>query len=133
MRITALLDWVLRRPRVLCADDDEDVRTLCVASLRRAGFAVETATDGRVALEKILHRQYAAILLDLRLPHLHGTTVVGILRQQRPNALRRVILMTGMGEAAIAEVRDHVRDVVRKPVQLPRLVAMVRECAEAKD
>ena len=118
---------------MLCADDDDDVRALCVVALRRAGFAVETAVDGRIALEKILHRPYAAILLDLRLPHLHGTTVLGILRQQRPAVLRRVILMTGMPEAAIAEVRANVRDVARKPVQLPRLVAMVRECAEAKD
>lgn len=131
--LTSLFDWILRRPRVLCADDDDSVRALCVVALRRAGFAVETASDGREAFDKILHRRYAAILLDLRLPHLHGATVLGLLSQQRPAVLRRVILMTGMPEAAIAEVRGNVRDVARKPVQLHRLVAMVKDCCAAKE
>jgi len=56
-----------------------------------------------------------------------------MLSQQRPEVLRRVILMTGMPEAAIAEVRASVRDVARKPVQLDRLVAMVRECANEQE
>lgn len=133
MPLTSFLDWVLRRPRVLCADDEDDIRVLCVTALRRAGFAVEIATDGREALDRILHRSYAAILLDLRLPHLHGATVLSMLSQQRPEVLRRVILVTGMPEAAIAEVRASVRDVARKPVQLDRLVAMVRECANEQE
>ena len=118
-----------RRPRVLCADDDDDVRTLCVAALRRAGFEVETATDGREALDKITRRKYAAILLDLRLPYLHGSTLLAMLRQSQADVLRRVILMTGLPEAAIAEVRDNVRDVARKPVQIEHLLTMVRDCA----
>lgn len=113
---------------MLCADDDDAVRALCVAALKRAGYVVETAADGREALEKITRRRYSAILLDLGMPHLHGSTVLTLLRQRRADVLNRIILMTGLPEAAIAEVRDNVRDVARKPVQLDRLVAMVHDC-----
>ena len=105
------------------------MRILCVAALKRAGFEVETATDGREALDKITRRKYAAILLDLRLPYLHGSTLLAMLRQSQADVLRRVILMTGLPEAAIAEVRDNVRDVARKPVQIEHLLTMVRDCA----
>src|SRR5215210_3502853 len=38
-------------PRVLCADDDPDVRALCATALSKAGFVTEVASNGREVLE----------------------------------------------------------------------------------
>lgn len=117
-----------RRQVVLCADDDDDVRAICVAALRRAGFAVDVASDGRQALEKLARRKYSAVLLDLGLPYVHGATVLSVMRQKDPDVLRRLIVITGMNEAGLADIEPHVNTVLRKPIGVKNLVNAVRDC-----
>jgi DNA-binding NtrC family response regulator len=115
-------------PRVLCADDDPDVRTLCATALSKAGFVTDLASNGREALEKIQETEYAVILLDLRMPSVHGTTLLSLVQREKPELLRRIIVVTGMPEAAVDEVRAQVAAVLRKPVTLEELVAQVNQC-----
>jgi DNA-binding response OmpR family regulator len=115
-------------PRILCADDDPDVRRLCTIALAKAGFAVETATNGREALEKLQDDDYAVILLDLAMPSVHGATILNVLQRERPEILRRVIVVTGMPDAVVDGVRVPVAAVVRKPVTIDALVAEVNNC-----
>src|SRR2546423_15123393 len=79
-------------PRILVADDDESVRALCVSALMRSGYAIDAATNGREALEQIENNDYDAILLDLTLPYVHGSTVAPLLGQKKPEMLQRLLL-----------------------------------------
>jgi DNA-binding response OmpR family regulator len=115
-------------PRILCADDDPDVRELCVVALSRAGFATDAAANGREALEKLNDNDYAAILLDLSMPSIHGATILNVLQRERPEILRRIIVVTGMPDAVVDGVRVPVAAVLRKPVNVDALVAEVNNC-----
>jgi DNA-binding NtrC family response regulator len=132
--VNKLLSWVRRAKRwiappvVLCAEDDENVRTLYVKALNRAGFVTEIATNGRDALEKIEKYYYSAILLDLGMPYLHGATLLALLQKRSPDLLRRLIIVTGASDAMLADVRANVSTVLRKPVSMDELVSAVRVC-----
>jgi DNA-binding NtrC family response regulator len=123
----------LSAPYVLCADDDDAVRALCVVALRRAGYAVDEAADGREAREKLKHNKYAAVLLDLSMPYLHGATLLSILQREEPDMLRRVIVVTGMAEAAIVDVQPLVASVLRKPLTIEAVVGAVSDCCVNDD
>ncbi len=130
MKFRKLLDRVFRsdqEPQVLCADDDPNVRALCAAALRRAGYAVDEAVDGREAREKLEQKQYSAVLLDLSMPYLHGTTLLSMLHREKPDVMRRVIVVTGVPDAAIAEIQ-HVASVLRKPLAIDVVVRAVLDC-----
>lgn len=131
MKFRSLIDRVFnatREPQVLCADDDPDVRALCAAALRRAGYAVDEAADGREAREKLDQKQYSAVLLDLAMPYLHGVTLLAMLAKEKPDVMRRIVVVTGVPDAALADVRPHVASVLRKPLTIEAVVHAVVEC-----
>lgn len=116
-----------KTPYVLCADDDESVRVFCASALKRVGYTVEGAADGREFLEKLRERDYCAILLDLGLPYVHGTTLLAMIAKTRPEILSRLIVITGASEAALPDVHG-ARIILRKPVGAGRLIDTVDEC-----
>lgn len=120
----------VERPLVLCADDDESVRALCASTLARAGYAVDTASNGREALEKIDQNDYAAVLLDLGMPYIHGATVLSVIGKTKPAMLRRTAVITGAPDAAIDPLYGTVGAVLRKPLSLDSIATIVRHCAD---
>ncbi len=115
-------------PKVLCADDDDNIRELCKMALSKAGFATDTAANGREALEKLQDNEYAAILLDLAMPSVHGATILAVLHRERPELLRKIIVVTGMSDAVVDGTRYPVAAVLRKPVSIDTLLAEVNNC-----
>lgn len=115
----------LDKRRVLVADDDAGVRALCVAALQKEGYEVETATDGREALVSIETSNYHAILLDLGMPYVHGSTLLSILSQTKPEMLRRVVVMTGAHEGAVNPFIGIVGAILRKPIEIGQLTRIV--------
>jgi DNA-binding NtrC family response regulator len=120
----------VERPLVLCADDDDSVRALCASTLARAGYSVDTASNGREALEKIDKNDYAAVLLDLGMPYIHGATVLSVIGKTKPAMLRRTAVITGAPDAAIDPLYGTVGAVLRKPLSLESIATVVRHCAE---
>ena len=61
---------------VLVVDDDPDALDLAVAMVEVGGYEIQTATNGREALDAITRRRPDAIILDLMLPEMDGFEVV---------------------------------------------------------
>jgi two-component system, OmpR family, response regulator len=76
--------------RVLAVEDDQSVLAQISDELTRAGYIVETATDGEDAWCKGETEPYAAIILDLGLPKLDGLSV---LRRWRAAGVATPVLM----------------------------------------
>lgn len=117
-------------PPVLVVDDDPAITRLCSLVLERAGFRVETASDGRKALDSIESNDYAAILLDLQMPFMHGATLLAILGRNKPEVLKKVIVMTALSDAALADLQGAVASVLRKPMSDGDVVHAVRRCID---
>lgn len=115
---------------MLVADDNDATCTL-ITALLRSDFVVERAGDGNEAIEKLKSRQYAAVLLDLRMPIADGYAVLDFLTAERPDLLRRVLVVS----AALTSIETRrlrgypIRGVIAKPFEVDALQAAVRHCA----
>lgn len=114
-----------RKSRVLVLDDDVAIQKLVAMLLKREGHRVDVVDSGRKALEAIGKNDYSAIILDLMMPHEGGVTVIRKLREEKPELLRRVILLTGTPDAVIKTISKDVFAVVKKPFDADELVATV--------
>jgi len=117
--------------RALIIDDDEPIRIMLAAIVRQAGFVVETARDGREAIDKLQDDgTYNCVLLDLMMPHVNGYDVLQYISRTQPELLRRTIVATAVPEREVdRDLKHPVFKVHYKPFELPRLIADLRLCA----
>jgi len=115
---------------ILIVDDNEPIRRLVSKILRREGYEIEEAFDGLEAMEKLNLRTFDAIVLDLMMPRANGFEVIAYLRQQKPEVLKRVVVMTAaMSQLSSDELRE-IGQVVAKPFEIDNLLQTVRTCLE---
>ncbi len=119
-------------PRALVVDDDEPIRTLLSKIVKHAGFDVQTAKDGREAIDRIDADGYNVILLDLMMPRVDGYEVLDHLREEHPDLVPCTIVATALPERDLRrQAISGVFKVHSKPFDIARLVADIRECAAA--
>jgi DNA-binding response OmpR family regulator len=112
-----------KRPLVLIADDDPDIRSLVAIRLERSGYEVVAAGDGEQALATALERAPDLAVLDVMMPKLDGYEVTERLREQDATRHLPVILLTArVQEADIARgVEAGADDYVKKPFSMGEL------------
>jgi DNA-binding response OmpR family regulator len=112
--------------RILIVEDEQTLAESIARGLRREGMAVDIATDGQIALEKIDINPYEVVVLDRDLPIIHGDSVCQqVIRQQIPT---RILMLT-----AATTIDDRVDglqlgadDYLTKPFAFRELVARIR-------
>ena len=116
---------------VLVVEDDRDVRKGLAKVLRRTGFAVTTAENGRVALDEIERHRFQVIVSDIKMPVMDGIELYQELRRTHPETARRVLFVTAWShESPVARfLADIDRPVLEKPFEMADFVAAVRSVA----
>ncbi|WP_156251652.1 response regulator transcription factor [Pseudactinotalea terrae] len=112
--------------RLLVVDDEPNIRELLAASLRFAGFEVDTAADGQQAVKKALEAEPDLVVLDVMLPDLDGFTVTRRLREQ--GKLMPVVFLTARDDTTdkVAGLTVGGDDYVTKPFSLDEVIARIR-------
>ena len=110
---------------ILVVDDDLDLVDVVRTALEREGFAVDDASDGATALDKIAGDMPELVVLDLGLPKVRG---LDVLRQVRADTAVPVIVLSGRSDEAdrIIGLELGADDYVVKPFSPRELVARVR-------
>jgi CheY-like chemotaxis protein len=112
------------RGPILIVDDDPDIREIIEIALTAHGYSVVTARDGRECLQRVRGEERPAlILLDLMMPDINGWTVCEQLAKDPALAKVPVVILTGN-----AEVRDERLGsfpIMRKPIELARLLSTI--------
>lgn len=117
-------------PKVLVVEDDDAIRALLIAALRREPFDIHAAVNGAEALNMTRVTEYAVILLDLMMPMLNGIEFLEAFHEAAPQSRTVIFIMTAGDDAAVRRLPPNlVHGIVRKPFDVPQLVAMVREVA----
>jgi len=111
-------------------DDEPAQRELVGGFLRKQGFDVAEAPDGRTALERFRKEPFDLLLTDQKMPGLSGLELLEAARAVTPAVA--VIIMTAYGtiETAVAAIKGGAADYLTKPVNLDELlhrIAQVRE------
>ena len=127
-----MLDLFRKKARVLLLDDDAAIQKLVSLLLKRDGFRVDVVSRGSRAIEALEKDSYDANLLDLMMPTEGGMTVLRHLRENKPELLKSVILLTGTPKSVLKNVSSEVFAVVTKPFDPDQLVATVRSLSPSK-
>lgn len=111
--------------KVLLADDDLDILDITAYVLRREGFGVSLAVDGKQALQKWAEDPPDVVLLDVGMPKLNGFDV---LRTIREGVDTPVIIVTAKSdeEDIIRGLQLGADDYITKPFSPRQLVARIR-------
>jgi DNA-binding response OmpR family regulator/glycine cleavage system H lipoate-binding protein len=113
-------------PRLLVVDDEAVICQACRRVLSRQGFQVEESTDAQEGLSRAREGDYAAILLDIKMPEMDGIQFLEELRKKKPDV--PVMIMTGYPSIpnAAAAVRLGASDYVTKPFTPEQITQSVR-------
>ena len=115
---------------VLVVDDDDAIRTLISRVLLRADFDVAQAGNGSEALAKLRARRFQTVVLDLMMPVMSGFEVVEYLRTNDDAGAPCIVVVSAAGERDLQSITSPLgRSVLRKPFDLPELLAAVEKCA----
>ena len=101
-------------------------------AIRKAGFQVEEAADGDIAVDKIRKQPYNLVISDLRLPTLSGVEILKVQKEIDPNI--PVLLMTAYGtiEEAVEAMKLGAFDFLPKPVDISHLLLLINRAFEQR-
>jgi EAL domain-containing protein (putative c-di-GMP-specific phosphodiesterase class I) len=110
------------RGTVLVVDDDNDVRFVVADTLRQAGFKVEEAETGEIALAKLVPGGAEAVISDISMPGLTGVEMLRMIRARDLDV--PVVLLTGRPslETAIEAVEGGALRYLRKPAATAEII-----------
>ncbi len=121
-----------KKARILCVEDDPQMRTFLLAQLKARGFQVQAVSDGAQAIDLAAIFQPHLILLDLSLPTLDG---LAFLRRLREWSGAPVIVLSARDEelVKIKALDEGADDYLTKPFSLNELLARVRVALRRAD
>jgi CheY-like chemotaxis protein len=113
---------------ILVVEDQADVRDMVETFLHLDGYTVATAEHGLTALHRLDEVRPCLILLDLEMPVMDGVQFARSLREHRDRGLAGtpVVLVTAHASPQRAARLTGAVDVVPKPVDFDRLLAVIR-------
>jgi len=116
--------------RILVIDDEESIRKTIAMTLQHAGYVVDTAENGKQAVEKSETNFYNLALIDIRLPDMEGTELLTSLKDTTPRMVK--IILTGFPglQNAVAAINKGVDAYLIKPVNPAELLRIVKEHLE---
>ncbi len=114
--------------RVLLAEDNEANRFVAQELLALLGVELESAANGREAVEMVRRRRYAAVLMDMQMPEVDGLEATRLIRKDPANAGLPIIAMTANAMKSDVEacLQAGMNDFVSKPIDRVQLARSLR-------
>ena len=118
--------------RLLVVDDDLQMQAAVEAALRRKGFAVETASSGMEAAQKLEHLEVAAVFTDLRMPGMDGLELLEHIRRTKSELPVVVLSAFGTVPTAVDAIKAGATDFLLKPFSHDELDKVLSRLATPK-
>ncbi len=111
--------------KVLLVDDEKDFALTLAERLGMRGIQVSTAFSGEEALNLLETYQPDVMVLDLMMPGMSGSTVLGRVKNLYPNL--PIILLTGLSSSAegVSGISQGAFDFLIKPLQIEELIEKI--------
>lgn len=116
-----------KRPLILVADDEQNIRSTISHALHIEGYDVVTAVDGQDTLLQLRAAEFDLLLLDLRMPGMDGMEVLRQVVELYPNVPVVIITAYGTVETAVEAVKLGAVDFIQKPFSPKEIRTLVAE------
>jgi len=112
---------------ILIVDDEKDIVDLLKYNLKKEGYDILTASNGKMALEQSKHLP-DLIILDIMMPELNGLEVIKKLKAEPKTANIPVIFLTAKGTEIdeVIGLELGADDYIVKPISIPKLIARIK-------
>ncbi len=119
--------------RILVADDEESMRWVLSKALKRKGYTVDLAHEGRQALALIQDNSYDLVILDIKMPGLSGLDLLDRVRELKSDLL--VVIMTAEASMknAVEAMKRGAYDYITKPFDLDVIDAILEKVERARE
>jgi DNA-binding response OmpR family regulator len=112
--------------RALVVEDDPAIRRLVEKLLRRHNVEIDTAGDGRTAIDKLRTNSYSVLVLDLMVPELNGFDVIEHIKTEGNRT--PVAVVSAVSQQALTKLDlDVVKVVISKPFDVDEFTKAVLE------
>lgn len=118
---------------VLIVDDEPDIRELLEITLIRMGLNCVCAANTKEALELLRNNTYKLCLTDMNLGDGTGIEVIEFIQEHSPNTPVAMITAYGNTETAITAMKAGAFDYVAKPIDLPKLRALINSAIKIEE
>jgi len=121
--------------RILLAEDNPVNQKMAATMLRKAGYNVEVAENGRVAVEAVDKTSYDIILMDVQMPELDGFEATKIIREKE--GINRNHIIIAMTAHALKGDRERcleagMDDYIAKPINPEEMFSIIRKWVKTK-
>lgn len=128
--IQVQLTIILKNPpiltkRILCVDDSKTIRLIYTNGLKKAGYIVDEASDGKQALQKFIEFKPDLTIMDLNMPEIGGLDAIFQLKEKHPNAKFFVVSSSILPDEMNAAKTLAIDRYLVKPIDIEKLVLEV--------
>ena len=115
--------------RILAVDDSASVRQMVGFTLRKAGYEVVEAVDGKDGLDKVSQEKFDMIITDLNMPNVDGIQMIAAVRKLAGRSFVPILMLTTESQA---EKKDAGRKAgatgwIVKPFNAEQLISVVQK------
>jgi len=123
---------MMKTANILIVDDEKVIQDSCSQILKKEGYKVKVASDGKEALRMFKEELFHIVILDIKLPGMDGIEVLSKIKEESPET--PVIIMTGFAsiESAVDALKSGAFDYLSKPFTPEELRISVRKALESR-
>lgn len=119
--------------RILIADDEELIRESLSYVLRKEGYEVDEAENGKQAFEKATRTPYDIVVTDIEMPEMRGTELLEKITQRSPQTFVIIVTAYASIETAVEALRKGAYDYILKPIEFDDLIFRIKKLLAHRD
>jgi two-component system, NtrC family, sensor kinase len=124
---------LIRGKRILVVDDEKYILDFFVEVFLSLPMYVDTAGDGRAAMEKMMSTEYDLIVSDFKMPQMSGKELFSWIKENRPQLASRIIFVTG--DTVSMDTRSFFEDnqnrYLAKPFKIEEVKEVIQQTLES--
>jgi len=126
---------LVRGKHILVVDDEKYILDFFVEVFRSLPMHVDTANNGRAAMQKMQSDEYDLIITDFKMPQMGGRDLFNWIKEYRPHLACRVIFVTG--DTVSIETRSFFENnknlFLAKPFKIEEVKEVIQQTLEANE
>jgi two-component system response regulator PilR (NtrC family) len=118
--------------KILVVDDEEIIRESLSFVLKKEGYIVEEAENGKAAYDKIVKSSFDVVITDLEMPGMKGIQLIEEIQKLSIQTAVMVITAYGSLDTAISALRNGASDYILKPIEFDEILFKIKKLLEIK-